>query len=337
MKMRTKFDDRILKISNPTFDKVGCFATANKITFTTDCESNGNIKVNSLVLSDLFGLGHSQNNDYSTVSIDNFFSEIKNKGYISFSKYNNTQIKSLFEKPIVVTIIKNNELYELVCDRVVQVRGDELKLYLNNSINPFSGESYRILNKKELEKLGINEHWEEIPKKHYWDNVTFFCYYVEFSMKDVYSIETVGKTIIEEREFTEFGEKFWTPDGIVFKSLNLVIDYDKKMISGSYSDTFEGMGGRRTSNGWEDKYISQYGFFYRSFDLISSMTTYIKDLCVQFSDLGAKVEVGNNSIDSSQSLLTNHICICFPKPLPFKEINEVLRFNVSGSTYDYYV
>ena len=337
MKNRTKFDDRILKISNPTLDKVGCFATANKITFTTDCDSNGNIKVNSLVLSDLFGLMHLQNTDHNAHSIDCLLSEIRNKGYICFSKYNNTQIKSLFEKPIVVTIIKNNKLYELICDRVVQVRENELKLYLNTSTNPSSGESYRILNRKELEEMEISEHMEEIPKKYYWDNVTSFCYYVELSINDVYSIESLGKNIIEEREFTEFGEEFWTPDDIVFKDLNLVVDYDKKIISGTYSDTFEGMGGRRTSNGWEDKCISQYSFFYRSFDLISSMTTYIKELSMHFSDLDAIINVGNNIIDSTQPLLTKHIDICFSKPLPFKKINEVLRFKVTGSTYYYYV
>lgn len=335
--MRLKFDDRILKISNPTFDRVGCFATANKIIFPRDCDSNGNIKVNALVLSDLFGLVHSQNNDYGCLSIDDLFLEIKDKGYICFSHYNCSQIQSLFEKPIVVTIIKNNELYELICNRIVQVRGDVFKLYLNNSVNPVSRESYHNLNRKELERMHISEHMEEIPKKHYWDSITSFCYYVELSIKDVYSIESIGKTFIEEREFTEFGEKFWTPDDIVFKSLNLVIDYEKKIISGSYSDTFEGMGGRRTSNGWEDKYISQYAFFYRSFDLISLMNAYIKELCEHFSNLNAKTEVDKNIIDSSRLSLTNHIGICFSKPLTFKEINEVLRFNVSGSTYYYYV
>lgn len=335
--MSTKFDDRILKISNPTFDKVGCFATTNKIIFTRDCDSNGNIKVNSLVLSDLFSLGHSQIKDYSILSIDNLFSEIKDKGYIIVSKFNNTQIQSLFGKPIVVTIIKNNELYELICNRLVQVRGDELKLYLNNSVNPVTGESYQFLNKKELERMGKTEYLEEIPKKHYWDSVTFLCYYVELSIKDVYSIESIGKTIIEDREFTEFGEIFWTPDNIVFESLNLVIDYDKKMISGSYSDTFEATGGRRTSNGWEDKYISQYSFFYKSFELIASMNSYINDLYTRFTDLDVMVEIGNYEIDASHSSLKKHIVIKFSKPILFKEINKILGFDISGSTYNYYV
>lgn len=328
-------NDRALKISNPVFDKAGCFAIANKITLTKDSDTAGNIKANSLVLSDLYHIKQSQTKH--TIDVDSLFSEIKSKGFVSFPKYSNTQIISLFGKPMVVTIIRNNELYELICDRVVQLQGDILKLYLNNSGNPVSEVSYRLLNKSTLEKMCIKERMEDVPKKHYWDSVTHLCYYVQFSIKEVYSIETLGETIVESKDFTEFGEKSWTPNDIEFTSITLVIDYDKKIISGSYSDDFEVGGGRRTSNGWEDKYISQYSYYYKSFDLISSMNAYLNEICTRFSELGSEVKINNFNIDVERLSLINHIVINFTKPFPFREINEVLKFNVSGSTYFYYL
>ena len=113
------------------------------------------------------------------------------------------------------------------------------------------------------------------------------------------------------------------------------MDYDRKIIYGEYWDDEDMFpGGRRTSNGWEDKYRSCKAFFYKSFDLILSLEEYIGQLTESLAAIGGTVRLGGQ--DDGQSL-SRPLVVEFEKELPFAKINEILQFDVSGSEYEYYV
>ena len=166
------------------------------------------------------------------------------------------------------------------------------------------------------------------------DPVIRYCHTVKFPAKLLYSIETRGKTVIPPEKFTEQWESRWTPDSVLFASLRLTVDYDRKIIYGNYWDDGEIPGGRRTSNGWEDKYRSCKALFYKSFDLILSLEEYIGRLPDSLAAIGGMVRRGGQDDGLS---LSRSLTVEFEKELPFAKINEILQFDVSGSEYHYYV
>ena len=204
-----------------------------------------------------------------------------------------------------------------------------VKVYLQNNLL-----LYNDINKLTITNLQLTKRFEDIPKENYWDSVTHVHTIVLFPIDLLYSIEGKRKISIPAPKFTEYGEHYWTPCDISFTHLQLKIDYDKRIIDGNYSDE-ELSGGRRTSNGWEDKYRYRSAYFYRAFELKYSLCEFINHLPECLATIKGEIQDCDNKIfnnDYHQMAIT----IKFEKPLKFGQINDVLQFDVNGSEYIYY-
>lgn len=343
-----------LKISNPKLNNLGCYALSSKIylqkkenmkyfiedfsLMTNDDKLGFCIKTYSIVIDSIqmFTRPLFRNNIYlnssnskSLLSCDSLLEELRLnrelRVYCPFS------ITSLLNELIVVTLKDEKKWYELVGEKVEVSTTNYIpfnitaKLY----IRPYT--RYSSINELAIKDLHLSIKDEAIPKDNYWENEAGYQSVVEIPIDMLHSVEVRGGTSVSLEKFTEYGESFWTPDNIYFSYLNLKIDYSKKVIEGSYSDCQGLPGGRRTSNGWEDKYHQYNACFYKLFDFIYSLKNYIDHLPDILAPINGYIK------HKDVSYFPEYLTIAFDKELTFKQINEVMKCNVSGSEYIFYL
>ena len=84
-------------------------------------------------------------------------------------------------------------------------------------------------------------------------------------------------------------------------------------------------------NGWEDKYHQYNACFYKLFDFIYSLKNYIDHLPDILAPINGYIK------HKDVSYFPEYLTIAFDKELTFKQINEVMKCNVSGSEYIFYL
>lgn len=333
-------DDKTLIVSNYELNKLSCCALSSKIYISKDDKSRLYVKASSMLIKNINNLVQPQfeYNEYNSghINCNALLENLKlNRELKIFAPLS---ISSLSEKLVVVTIWNGEHWYELICKKVELQNSHNcnsttnmiVKVYLQNLL-------YDDINKLTITNLQLTKQLEAIPKENYWDSVTSFHTVVRFPINLLHSIEGIRKVSMPTPKFTEYGEHYWTPSDILFSNLQLKIDYDKRIIDGHYSEDKELCGGRRTSNGWEDKYLYRSAHFYRAFELKYILRDFISHLPECLATIKGKIQDCENNNIFNNDYHQMSITIAFEKPLKFSQINDVLKFDVSGSEYIYYL
>ena len=340
--MSTMLNERTLLITNPLLAELGCHALSGKIRLSGE-ETKLCVKANSIVVDDIGKFVQAKSGSRESadgrLGCDELLDGLKSNRELKV--FPPIGISPQPGKQMVVTLWDGKRWNELVGEKVEIWRdlhacvfvGDVLSepIYIKVYLSYDSGAGK--VNRATMANLHLTQN-DEAVRENYYDPVISYRYTVKFPAKLLYSIETRGKTVIPPEKFTEQWESRWTPDRVLFASLRLTVDYDRKIIYGNYWDDGEIPGGRRTSNGWEDKYRSCKALFYKSFDLIFSLEEYIGRLPDSLAAIGGMVRRGGQDDGLS---LSRSLTVEFEKELPFAKINEILQFDVSGSEYHYYV
>ena len=340
--MSTVLNERTLLISNPLLAELGCHALSDKIRLSED-KRKLCVKANSMIVDDIGKFVQAKSGSRESadgrLGCDELLDGLKSNRELKV--FPPIGISPQPGKQMVVTLWDGKRWNELVGEEVEIWRdlhacvfvGDVLSepIYIKVYLSYDSGAGK--VNRATMANLNLCEE-DVAVRENNCDPVIRYCHTVKFPAKLLYSIETRGKTVIPPEKFTEQWESRWTPDSVLFASLRLTVDYDRKIIYGNYWDDGEIPGGRRTSNGWEDKYRFRKAFFYKSFDLIFSLEEYIGRLPDSLAAIGGMVWRGGQDDGLS---LSRSLTVEFEKELPFAKINEILQFDVSGSEYYYYV
>lgn len=337
--MSTMLNERTLLITNPLLAELGCHALSDKIRLSED-KRKLCVKANSMIVDDIGKFvqakSGSRESEDGRLGCDELLDGLKSSRELKV--FPPIGISPQSGKQMVITIWDGGRWHELIGEEVHIGRdcvfvGDVLteQTYITVCLSYDSGAGK--VNRAAMANLHLTQK-DEAVRENYYDPVIRYRHTVKFPEKLLYLIETRGKTVIPPEEFTEQGESRWTPDSVLFALLRLTVDYDRKIIYGNYWDDGDIPGGRRTSNGWEDKYRSCKAFFYKAFDLIFSLEEYIARLPESLAAIGGRVlcDGQNDGFRLSGSLTVE-----FEKELPFAKINEILQFDVSGSEYYYYV
>lgn len=337
--MSTMLNERTLLITNPLLAELGCHALSDKIRLSED-KRKLCVKANSMIVDDIGKFvqakSGSRESEDGRLGCDELLDGLKSSRELKV--FPPIGISPQSGKQMVITIWDGGRWHELIGEEVHIGRdcvfvGDVLteQTYITVCLSYDSGAGK--VNRAAMANLHLTQK-DEAVRENYYDPVIRYRHTVKFPEKLLYLIETRGKTVIPPEEFTEQGESRWTPDSVLFALLRLTVDYDRKIIYGNYWDDGEIPGGRRTSNGWEDKYRSCKAFFYKSFDLILSLEEYIGQLTESLAAIGGRIlyEWQDDGFRLSRSLTVE-----FEKELSFAKINEILQFDVSGSEYYYYV
>ncbi len=340
--MSTMLNERTLLITNPLLAELGCHALSGKIRLSGE-ETKLCVKANSIVVDDIGKFVQAKSGSRESadgrLGCDELLDGLKSNRELKV--FPPIGISPQPGKQMVVTLWDGKRWNELVGEKVEIWRdlhacvfvGDVLSepIYIKVYLSYDSGAGK--VNRATMANLHLTQK-DEAVRENYYDPIIRYRHIVKFPAKLLYSIETRGKTVIPPEKFTEQWESRWTPDSVLFASLRLTVDYDRKIIYGNYWDDGEIPGGRRTSNGWEDKYRSCKALFYKSFDLILSLEEYIGRLPDSLAAIGGMVRRGGQDDGLS---LSRSLTVEFEKELPFAKINEILQFDVSGSEYYYYV
>lgn len=337
--MSTMLNERTLLITNPLLAELGCHALSDKIRLSED-KRKLCVKANSMIVDDIGKFvqakSGSRESEDGRLGCDELLDGLKSSRELKV--FPPIGISPQSGKQMVITIWDGGRWHELIGEEVHIGRdcvfvGDVLteQTYITVCLSYDSGAGK--VNRAAMANLHLTQK-DEAVRENYYDPIIRYRHIVKFPAKLLYSIETRGKTVIPPEKFTEQWESRWTPDSVLFASLRLTVDYDRKIIYGNYWDDGEIPGGRRTSNGWEDKYRSCKALFYKSFDLILSLEEYIGRLPDSLAAIGGMVRRGGQDDGLS---LSRSLTVEFEKELPFAKINEILQFDVSGSEYYYYV
>lgn len=340
--MSTVLNERTLLITNPLLAELGYHALSGKIRLSGE-ETKLCVKANSIVVDDIGKFVQAKSGSRESadgrLGCDELLDGLKSNRELKV--FPPIGISPQPGKQMVVTLWDGKRWNELVGEKVEIWRdlhacvfvGDVLSepIYIKVYLSYDSGAGK--VNRATMANLHLTQK-DEAVRENYYDPIIRYRHIVKFPAKLLYSIETRGKTVIPPEKFTEQWESRWTPDSVLFASLRLTVDYDRKIIYGNYWDDGEIPGGRRTSNGWEDKYRSCKALFYKSFDLILSLEEYIGRLPDSLAAIGGMVRRGGQDDGLS---LSRSLTVEFEKELPFAKINEILQFDVSGSEYYYYV
>ena len=335
-------NERTLLITNPLLAELGCHALSGKIRLSED-KRELCVKANSMIVDDIGKFVQAKSGSRESadgrLGCDELLDGLKSN--CELKVFPDLGISPQPGKQMVVTLWDGKRWNELVGEKVEIWRdlhacvfvGDVLSepIYIKVYLSYDSGAGK--VNRATMANLHLTQK-DEAVRENYYDPIIRYRHIVKFPAKLLYSIETRGKTVIPPEKFTEQWESRWTPDSVLFASLRLTVDYDRKIIYGNYWDDGEIPGGRRTSNGWEDKYRSCKALFYKSFDLILSLEEYIGRLPDSLAAIGGMVRRGGQDDGLS---LSRSLTVEFEKELPFAKINEILQFDVSGSEYYYYV
>ena len=338
--MSTVLNERTLLISNPLLAELGCHALSDKIRLSGEDKRKLCVKANSMIVGDIGKFVQAKSGSRESadgrLGCDELLDGLKSNRELKV--FPPMGISPQPGKQMVVTLWDGKRWNELVGEEV-SIKSDYVFIggvlteatYITVYLSYDSGAGK--VNRATMANLNLCEE-DVAVRENNCDPVIRYCHTVKFPAKLLYSIETRGKTVIPPEKFTEQWESRWTPDRVLFASLRLTVDYDRKIIYGNYWDDGEIPGGRRTSNGWEDKYRSCKAFFYKSFDLILSLEEYIGQLTESLAAIGGRIlyEWQDDGLSLSRSLTVE-----FEKELPFARINEILQFDVSGSEYYYYV
>lgn len=339
MDMSTVLNERTLLISNPLLAELGCHALSGKIRLSGE-ETKLCVKANSIVVDDIGKFVQAKSGSRESadgrLGCDELLDGLKSNRELKV--FPPMGISPQPGKQMVVTLWDGKRWNELVGEEV-SIKSDYVFIggvlteatYITVYLSYDSGAGK--VNRATMANLHLTQK-DEAVRENYYDPIIRYRHIVKFPAKLLYSIETRGKTVIPPEKFTEQWESRWTPDSVLFASLRLTVDYDRKIIYGNYWDDGEIPGGRRTSNGWEDKYRSCKALFYKSFDLILSLEEYIGRLPDSLAAIGGMVRRGGQDDGLS---LSRSLTVEFEKELPFAKINEILQFDVSGSEYYYYV
>lgn len=329
-------DDKTLIVSNYELNKLSCYALSSKIYISKDDKSRLYIKADSMLINNINNLvqpkfGYNEYDD-GHINCNALLEGLKlNRELRIFAPLS---ISSLLERSIIVTIWNGKHWYELICKKVQLSpcgHSDIVKVYLRDNVL-----LYNDINKLTITNLQLTKQLEEISKENYWNSVTSCQTIVQFPINLLYSIEEKRKISIPMPKFTEFGEHYWTPCDILFSHLQLKIDYDKRIIDGNYSDDEELCGGRRTSNGWEDKYRHRSAYFYKAFESKYGLSEFINHLPKYLAIIKGKIQDCEDNKIFNNDYHQMSITIEFEKPLKFSQIDDVLQFDVNGSEYIYY-
>lgn len=338
--MSTMLNERTLLITNPLLAELGCHALSGKIRLSGE-ETKLCVKANSIVVDDIGKFVQAKSGSRESadgrLGCDELLDGLKSNRELKV--FPPIGISPQPGKQMVVTLWDGKRWNELVGEEVsiksdyvfiggVLTEATYIKVYL--SYDSGAGK----VNRATMANLNLTQN-DEAVRENYYAPVISYRYTVKFPAKLLYSVETLDKIVIPPEKFTEQGESRWMPDSVLFASLRLTVDYDRKIIYGEYWDDEDMFpGGRRTSNGWEDKYCFRKAFFYKSFDLIFSLEEYIGRLPDSLAAIGGMVRRGGQDDGLS---LSRSLTVEFEKELPFAKINEILQFDVSGSEYYYYV
>lgn len=332
-------NERTLLITNPLLAELGCHALSGKIRLSGE-ETKLCVKANSIVVDDIGKFVQAKSGSRESaddrLGCDELLDGLKSNRELKV--FPPIGISPQPGKQMVVTLWDGKRWNELVGEEV-SIKSDYVFIggvlteatYITVYLSYDSGAGK--VNRATMANLHLTQK-DEAVRENYYDPIIRYRHIVKFPAKLLYSIETRGKTVIPPEKFTEQWESRWTPDSVLFASLRLTVDYDRKIIYGNYWDDGEIPGGRRTSNGWEDKYRSCKALFYKSFDLILSLEEYIGRLPDSLAAIGGMVRRGGQDDGLS---LSRSLTVEFEKELPFAKINEILQFDVSGSEYYYYV
>lgn len=159
----------------------------------------------------------------------------------------------------------------------------------------------------------------------------------KFDNYQIYSVEEKGSNSILFRGLEEefFEDWSWSIDEILFEELDLWVDFIEKQIRGGFSKMEECGGGRRTSNGWEDKYRYYDAKFGISFDNLRNLKDYL-----WFLPQTLKYIKGNIDKDPQQLVPSVSSCkmeIRFIEPIKFLDIRKVLHFKYYSRSYVKYI
>lgn len=284
------------KIYTPQKDDKGVYVNLQSIV-VNDIES-----FNNAVLNNSITCG-SPNGNYHNISITN-----PNN---IFRMYAPIVIKSLYSYNIVVTLKKESLWGELLCDKIEISKDFTIKVHLAPGYL-ITAHTKKCLN---LENCLIDR-----------------CIYVKSDL--MYSIEVQREMSIPfQKWLCGTDEGTWVPTFEEFNEITFEIDYDKRVIWGEYScDNYTGHY-RRTSNGWEEKWLGKYAIFYKSFDLISNL---IKDIALmdeRLTSMGTILLYSTDGVDYTimdAPLYPKQLKIKFNAPTKFTEINKIINFVVKG-------
>lgn len=330
--------NKTLIISNQIFEKLGCGALCYKAYISKDNDSKLYIKANSLLINSVNDFiqprfeywEHKNENINHQIILDNI--KLNNEIRVYVPQSMNTSplsIKSLLGNDMVITLKDGNLWHELVCSAVEIKLGQPqpiVKVYMPNYIMhtpPYQSST--------LSKFRLCKQYEKfnIDKSSYRE----LCF-VQFSIEHLYSIEVKGKNNILPIQLNEDeSDVTWRIGCIMFSQMQLSVSFDGKIIYGNYFSGIEELGGRRTSNGWENEFCEDRAFYYKTFELIYDIQKYIDDLPIRFEVINAVVQI-NDVFDNE--LCQKEIIIKFKEQISLKKISEILELDIQGIEYSYY-
>lgn len=323
------FSARTLKITKKGINEDFCYATTrDKIFFNNKRDSNdgmiGKITPDNIVIGKPMQHIDDKNDEFLKELLKSIAS---NSGVFIYPPY---EIKSLYSGLLVLTLIKDNQLSELVC-KCVKLNSRWLENY-NSILEEPAGIAltaevdlyHQILgfdiNSIACDRFKFNAGIERIDSLVIPLNIlhSIECYsskqYVDVNMPD--------------------DAKWMDVNKIKINDIKLRIDYESKIIFGEYYKTGKAGCGRRTSNGWESCIFHKVVKFHRSFELMFEIDKFLESLPRQLQSVEGNLEEVEKSTVSRDGDFEKYIRLSFAKPIGLGYLIRLIDFY--GTSYEYY-
>lgn len=249
------------------------------------------------------GLMFHPNVNYSNYKPDISFDElIRNyrKDNFLVQKQDECRIVSTCGRKLLVTLKKESQYYEFICDSV-----NKGQLLFKDK------RDYADFNQETCNELDLN--YSDYKSDGY-------AYSILLSdLIEIYSIEVYGYTLKKMAPSNDS----WFPDGEC-SCFGGYIEYDDKVITAAICRSEETGHSRRTSNGWLRTYVEYRADLYHRFNTRREIDAFWNELREKYKDVEIRIE----NYDDFASWN-----ISFPNAVKEEYIINIMHFSVSGSSW----
>lgn len=233
------------------------------------------------------------------ISFDDLIKDYR-KDHFLVQKQEKCTVSSIYGKQLLVTLKKESQYFEFICDSVSQN-----KMLFKNKTN------YDVFNQLTCEELCLNyTKCNEKGNTYFIDLTNYF---------EIFSIEVLG---YRHSDNICVGGS-WFPDG-ERTDLGGTIDYDNKSIEAVIIRSEDTGRGRRTSNGWISYYNEYRADLIRLFNTRRDIEIFWKELKEQHKEIEIRIDKHDNSAFWH---------ITFPVTVKEEDIIHLMRFSVFGSSW----
>ena len=306
----SQLSERTLVISTPETEKLGMCFLSDKLKFEiTDAIPNvQQIKLSQFLINNT----NIFQNSYYANDAKIFIAKLQSEGQLCISE--NYTVRSLNNYELLITLKTPDGYYELECEQF-----SPGKAFINNRIvSGFNNRTCSLLNLRVSTDLLYR--CVGLPLRPIIIPPTIQIYSIE--VKGHYHIP-IGK-----RDPNDPKDSFWSfsPD-MKTQNISLNYDYENKCIYTIYNRTYKTNSGRRSSDGWQEQYVTYYAKGMKFFSTRSDMKTFIFLINGKLLNHQILIKDLRNNLNSE---MTGHIDIDFINEVSYSELHKILGLVVNG-------